>query len=40
MMTGMMSCTGWGMGLVQVLVLTVLVLGTAALARYLFWGGR
>lgn len=30
----------WGMGLLWLLVLVVLVLGAAALVKYLFFGGR
>lgn len=37
MMDGMMSWGGWGMGVTHVLVIVLLVLGIAALARYLFW---
>lgn len=39
MMDGMMNMMGamhWGMGLVGILVLILLVLGIAALAKYLF----
>ncbi len=37
MMDGVMSCGGWGMGVIHLLVVVLLVLGIAALARYLFW---
>lgn len=36
-MDGMMGCTGWGMGVVHVVLIVVLVLAIAALAKYLFW---
>jgi len=39
----MMDCMGgmmWGMGLVWLLVIVVLVLGVAALIKYLFGGKR
>jgi hypothetical protein len=36
-MTGGMM---WGMGLIGILVLLLLVLGVAALAKYLFFGQR
>jgi hypothetical protein len=40
MMNEMMACCGgammWGMGLVGLLVILLLVLGVAALAKYLF----
>lgn len=42
MMDGMMG-GGWmmlGMGIVWLLVVVLLVLGVAALAKYLFFGGR
>jgi hypothetical protein len=35
-MMNMMGGTGWGMGLVGLLVLVFLVLGIAALIKYLF----
>ncbi len=40
MMNGMagMEGMGWGMGLVSLLVLVLLVLGIAALIKYLFSG--
>ena len=34
-MSGMMQGMGWGIGLVGILVLLVLVLGVAALIKYL-----
>ena len=37
-MDGVMSCGGWGMGIVQLLAIVLLVLAIAALAKYLFWG--
>lgn len=37
MMDGMMSCGGWGMAAIHVLVIGLLVLAVAALAKYLFW---
>ena len=42
MMNGMMgdSTMIWGMGLVWILVVIVLVLGAAALAKYLFSGRK
>lgn len=41
MMDGMMNGGGmmWGMGLVWLLVIVVLVLGAAALVKYLFFDG-
>lgn len=39
MMNGM-SAMMWGMGLFGVLVLAILVLGLAALIKYLFFGKR
>ncbi len=39
MMNGMEG-TGWGMGLVGLLVLVLVVLGVAALAKYLFFDGQ
>ena len=38
MMDGMMNGMGWGMGVFAVLVLFLLVLGIAALLKYLFSG--
>jgi hypothetical protein len=38
MMNGMMSGMGWGMGVFGLLILIVLVLGIAALLKYLFSG--
>jgi flagellar basal body-associated protein FliL len=42
MMDGMMNGGGmmWGMGLVWLLVIVVLVLGAAALVKYLFFDSR
>jgi hypothetical protein len=42
MMNGMMDCGSgmWAMGLIGILVLALLVLGVAALTKYLFFGGR
>lgn len=39
---GMMDGGGmmWGVGLIGLLVIVLLVLGVAALAKYLFRGGR
>lgn len=37
-MTNMMNGMGWGMGIIGVLVLLVLVLGVAALIKYLLSG--
>jgi len=37
MTDGMMSCGGWGMGAIHLLVIVALVLAVAALAKYLFW---
>ena len=37
-MTNMMGGMGWTMGLVGLLVILVLVLGVAALVKYLFSG--
>lgn len=37
MMDGMMSCGGWGMGVIHILLIVFLVLAIAALGRYLFW---
>ena len=34
----MMSGMGWGMGLISLLVLVLLLLGIAALIKYLFFG--
>lgn len=34
---GMVACGGWGMGAIYVLLIVLLVLGIAALAKYLFW---
>ncbi len=36
-MMNMMSGMGWGMGLIGVLVFVLLILGIAALAKYLFF---
>jgi hypothetical protein len=39
MMNGMMNMmegTGWGMGLIAILIILLLVLGIAALVKYLF----
>jgi hypothetical protein len=36
-MMNMMSAMGWGMGLIGVLVFVLLILGIAALAKYLFF---
>lgn len=38
MMDNMMSCGGWGMGAASLLTIVLLLLGIAALAKYLFWG--
>lgn len=35
-MMGMMDGMGWAMGVIWLLVLVILVLGIAALAKYLF----
>jgi hypothetical protein len=42
MMNGMMEMHGmmWGMGLVGALVVVVLLLGAAALVKYLFFDGK
>jgi hypothetical protein len=42
MMNGMMDCSSgmWAMGLVGILVLVLLVLGVAALIKYLFFSAR
>ena len=40
MMGGGIPAMMWGMGLVWLLVVVVLVLGIAALVKYLFFGGR
>lgn len=40
MMGGEMSAMAWGMGLIWLLVIVVLVLGAAALLKYLFSGRR
>lgn len=40
MMDGMGGMMGWGMGLVWLLLVIVLVLGAAALVKYLFFGPR
>lgn len=40
MMTGGMAAMGWGMGLVCLLLAVVLVLGAAALLKYLISGRR
>lgn len=42
MMDGMMGggAMMWGMGLVWLLVIVLLVLGVAALVKYLFFGDR
>lgn len=40
MMDGMGGMMMWGMGLVWVLVIVLLVLGIAALVKYLFAGKR
>jgi hypothetical protein len=37
MMWDMMDGMHWGMALISVLVLVLLVLGIAALAKYVFW---
>lgn len=37
-MMNMMDKMGWGMGLIGVLIILVLILGTAALIKYLFSG--
>jgi hypothetical protein len=37
MMWDMMSGMHWGMALISVLVLLLLMLGIAALAKYVFW---
>lgn len=37
-MTNMMGGMGWGMGLAGLLILLVLILGIAALIKYLFSG--
>lgn len=40
MMSGMMNgAMMWGMGLLWLLVVALIVLGVAALAKYLFFGG-
>jgi hypothetical protein len=36
-MTNMMGGMGWGMGLVSLLVVALLLLGIAALAKYVFF---
>jgi len=36
-MTNMMGGMGWGMGLIGILVILVLVLGVAALVKYVFF---
>lgn len=38
MMNGMSGGMMWGMGLIGLLVLVLLVLGIAALVKYLFFG--
>lgn len=38
MMNGMTGGAMWGMGVIGVLVLVLLVLGVAALVKYLFFG--
>ena len=41
MMDGMMNGGGmWGMGLIGLLVVILLLLGIAGLAKYLFFDGR
>jgi hypothetical protein len=40
MMDGMNGMTMWGGGLVWLLAVIVLVLGVAALVKYLFFSGR
>jgi TM2 domain-containing membrane protein YozV len=43
MMQGMMDCGGaggWLMGGVGILLILLLILGVAALAKYLFWNHR
>ena len=35
-MDGMMSCGGWGMGAIHLLLVALLLLGVAALVKYLF----
>lgn len=42
MMNGMMDCGSgmWVMGLAGILVLVLLILGIAALVKYLFFTGR
>ncbi|WP_280953465.1 hypothetical protein [Phyllobacterium phragmitis] len=40
MMDGMSGMMMWGMGLVWLLTVLVLILGVAALVKYLFLGGR
>ncbi len=37
-MMGMMSGMSWGMGLIGLLVIVLLILGVAALVKYLFSG--
>jgi len=39
MMSGGMVGTMWGMGLFGLLALALIVLGVAALVKYLFFGG-
>ncbi|GER08785.1 hypothetical protein GCM10007972_24390 [Iodidimonas muriae] len=39
MMSGMAGM-GWGMGVLWLLVVVLLVLGVAALVKYLFFSGR
>ncbi|HJS85491.1 MAG TPA: hypothetical protein VJ779_08520 [Acetobacteraceae bacterium] len=38
MMSGEMNAMMWGMGLIWLLIIVVLVLGAAALLKYLFSG--
>ena len=40
MMVGMGGMAMWGMGLLWLLAVLVLVLGAAALVKYLFFGDR
>ncbi|WP_265516784.1 hypothetical protein [Nitratireductor luteus] len=40
MMEGMDGLAMWGMSFLWLLVVAVLVLGAAALVKYLFFGGR
>jgi hypothetical protein len=37
---GTMGSVMWGMGLFGILLAVLVILGIAALAKYLFWSGR